>query len=82
MPGWHMRSTTTKLIIAILTTVLLIDGPRAQTTGDGGSGGGRKQHQQKAGKPAEQTPKADEKAYNAAIESLPDKKFDPWHAAR
>ena len=77
-----MRSTTTKLIIAIVSIVLLTDSPHAQATGGGGPGGGRKQHQQKADKPAEQTPKADDKAYNAALKSLPDKKYDPWHAAR
>jgi hypothetical protein len=32
----------------------------------------------KAEKPAAQTPKVDEKAYNAAIKRLPDKPFDPW----
>jgi hypothetical protein len=73
-----MRSTTTRLIIAIVSIVLLTDSPHAQTAG----GGGRRQHQQKADKPAAQTPKADDKAYNAALKSLPDKKYDPWHAAR
>jgi len=63
-----MRSTTTTLIIAIVSVVLLTDSPHAQTTG--------------GSKPAEQTPKADDKAYNAALMSLPDKKYDPWHAAR
>jgi hypothetical protein len=50
--------------------------------GGSSSGGGRKQHQQKAEKPAAQTPKVDEKAYNAAIKRLPDKPFDPWLNAR
>jgi hypothetical protein len=29
-----------------------------------------------------QTPKADDKAYNAALKSLPSKPFDPWRGAR
>ena len=43
---------------------------------------GRKQHQQETDKPTAQTPKADEKAYNAALKSLPNKSFDPWRGAR
>jgi hypothetical protein len=29
-----------------------------------------------------QKPKADDKAYNAALKSLPDKPYDPWHGVR
>ena len=39
-------------------------------------------HQQKADKPTAQTPKADDKAYNAALKCLPNKPFDPWRGAR
>ena len=69
-----------KLIITIMTVALLTQNCYAQA-GGGGSGGGRK-HQQKADKPTAQTPKADDKAYNAALKSLPNKPFDPWHGAR
>jgi hypothetical protein len=51
-------------------------------SGGSESAGGRKQHQQKADKPTAQTPKADDKAYSAALKSLPNKPFDPWHGAR
>ena len=74
-------TTFAKLTIATLALALTTGGCYAQAMG-GGSGGGRKQHQQKAEKPTAQTPKVDEKAYNAAIKRLPDKPFDPWRNAR
>ena len=75
-----IRSTAliAKLIITVIAAALLTETCYAQATGSGG----RKQHQQKADKPATQTPKVDEKAYNAALKSLPDKPFDPWRGAR
>jgi hypothetical protein len=76
-----MKSAIAKLIITIMASGLLTESCYAQATG-GGSGSGRKQHQQKADKPAAQKPKVDEKAYNAALKSLPDKPFDPWRGAR
>jgi hypothetical protein len=76
-----MKAASAKLVIAILAAALLAQSCYAQAPGGGGSGGGRK-HQQKADKPASQTPKVDEKAYNAALKSLPNKPFDPWRGAR
>ena len=75
-----IKAAMAKLIIAIMTAALLTQNCYAQA-GGGGSGGGRK-HQQKADKPTAQTPKADDKAYNAALKSLPNKPFDPWRGAR
>ena len=69
-----------KLIITIMMVALLAQNCYAQA-GGGGSGGGRK-HQHKADKPTAQTPKADDKAYNAALKSLPNKPFDPWRGTR
>ena len=77
-----MKSAIAKLIVIIMVAALLTESCYAQATGGGGSGGGRKQHQQKADKPGAQTPKADEKAYNAALKSLPNRPFDPWRGAR
>jgi hypothetical protein len=76
------KSAIATLIVTIVTAGMLTESCHAQATSGGGSGGGRKQHQQKTDKPAAQTPKADEKAYNAALKSLPDKPFDPWRGAR
>jgi hypothetical protein len=70
-----------RLLAVFFCLTLLAEAADAQATGSG-SGGGRKQHQQKADKPVSQAPKADEKAYNAALKSLPDKPYDPWRGAR
>jgi hypothetical protein len=67
------------LAAALVTTAFLPPSAYAQTPG--GGGGGRK-HQQKENKPASTAPKADEKAYNAALKSLPNKPYDPWRGAR
>jgi hypothetical protein len=51
--------------------------------GGSAGGGGRKQHQeQKSDKTDAQKPKADDKAYNAALKGLPNKPFDSWHGVR
>jgi hypothetical protein len=76
-----IKAAMAKLIITIMTVALLTQNCYAQA-GGAESGGGRKQHQQKADKPTAQTPKADDKAYSAALKSLPNKPFDPWHGAR
>jgi hypothetical protein len=76
-----IKAAVAKFIITIMTVALLTQNCYAQV-GGGGSGGGRKQHQRKADKPTAQTPKADDKAYNAALKSLPNKPFDPWRGAR
>jgi len=47
----------------------------------GGFRGGHK-HQQKTDKSDPQKSKADDKAYNAALKTLPDKPYDPWRGAR
>jgi hypothetical protein len=75
-----IKAAMAKLIITIMMAALLTQNCYAQA-GGGGSGGGRK-HQQKGDKPTAQTPKADDKAYNAALKSLPNKPFDPWRGAR
>jgi len=78
-----MRFAIARFIVATLVIAMLIESACAQATGSGGSeGGGRKQHQQKADKTDVRKPKADDKAYKAALKSLPDKPFDPWHGAR
>ena len=76
-----IKAAMAKLIITIMTVALLTQNCYAQA-GGGGSGAGRKQHQQKTDKLTAQTPKADDKAYNAALKSLPNKPLDPWRGAR
>ena len=76
-----IKAAMAKLIITIMTVALLTQNCYAQA-GGGGSGAGRNQHQQKTDKLTAQTPKADDKAYNAALKSLPNKPLDPWRGAR
>jgi hypothetical protein len=64
-----------------MAIALMTAGAAAQSMGSGGFGGGHK-HQQKSDKTAEQKPKVDEKAYAAALKTLPDKAYDPWHGVR
>lgn len=69
----------TKTVMATaLAVALMITSAQAQGGGMGG-GGGRHQKQQKTDKSASPASKADEKAYNAALKLIPDKKpADPW----
>ncbi|OPY95182.1 hypothetical protein A5906_09700 [Bradyrhizobium sacchari] len=45
---------------------------------------GRRQPSDGGAKPADNTPKVDEKAYKAALERIPEpkEKYDPWGGAR
>ena len=61
-----------------LTTRLLTS---AQAQVGGGGGRGRQAHQQPE-KSGPQKPKTDDKAYNAALRNIPDKKYDAWHGVR
>ena len=74
-----MRFAIARFLLAVFAAALLVASAHAQAPG--GFGGGRK-HEQKSDKPAEQKPKADDKAYKNALKSLPDKPYDPWRNAR
>jgi hypothetical protein len=69
------------LLVASLVAALPTAGANAQQTGTG-QGSGRKHQDKKddATKPTAQ--KADEKAYSAALKSIPNKPYDPWSGAR
>jgi hypothetical protein len=72
-----MKSGPMRILLLASAIALMTASAHAQ-----GMGGGRKQHQQRADKADAQKPKADDKAYNAALKSLPDKPYDPWQGAR
>jgi len=77
-----MASTIRAVVFAILSLAFLAPVSHAQQATNG-SGDGQKRHHQKIDKSAAQTaPKADEKAYNATLKSLPNKPYDPWFGAR
>ena len=76
-----MKHGTTAVILLAFVIGLTTVGAQAQ--GTGGSMGGGQKHQKQTDKTDPQKPKADDKAYKAAIKSLPDKpKPDPWQGAR
>jgi hypothetical protein len=71
------RGTTAIIVLLALAIGLTTVSAHAQ-----GMGGGHK-HQKQTDKADPQKPKANDKAYNAALKSLPDKpKSDPWQGAR
>jgi hypothetical protein len=69
---------TTRLLMAAVALALLTASAQAQV---GGGGRGRQAHQQPE-KSGPQKPKTDDKAYNAALRNIPDKKYDAWHGVR
>ena len=74
----HMKRGTTAILLLAFVIGLATVSARAQ-----GMGGGGHKHQKQTDKTEPQKSKADEKAYNAALKSVPDKpKPDPWQGAR
>jgi hypothetical protein len=75
-----------RVSLAVAMLALAASGAAAQAQmpdGAGGGGfGGHRQHHQKAGTAKYHAPKADEKAYAAALKTVPDRPFDPWHGVR
>jgi hypothetical protein len=69
------------LVAAAFAIASLVSVANAQQGGSG-SGGGRKHHQQKSDTAASTAVKADDKAYSAALKSLPNKPYDPWAGTR
>jgi len=72
-----MRIGTVKILSAALALAVMVASAQAQM---GGAPGGHQpfdKRNQKSSEPAK--PKADDKAYNSALKSLPDKQYDPWH---
>jgi len=70
------------LAIAAVAVALVASSAQAQTMGQSGGSGGHRHQQQNADKSGAQKPKADEKAYASALQSIPNKQFDPWHGVR
>jgi Spy/CpxP family protein refolding chaperone len=76
------------LMVAMLTLVLSAPAHAQATAGGpemtpGSKGGAGGKHRSGSGaKTQEQRPKVDDKEYRAAIDRLPDQKFDPWKNAR
>jgi hypothetical protein len=73
-----MKAIGKGMFAASFALALMVSAAHAQMPG----GGGHKQRQDATAKSDTQKPKADEKAYAAALASLPDKPHDPWHGVR
>jgi hypothetical protein len=76
--GRPMRIGAIKILGATLALSVMAASAQAQM--GGAPGGGHQpfdKRNQKSSEPAK--PKADDKAYNSALKSLPDKQYDPWH---
>jgi hypothetical protein len=72
------RGTTAIMLVAFAITLSIVS---AHAQGMGGGGGHK--HQKQTDRTEPQKSKADEKAYDAALKSVPDKpKPDPWQGAR
>jgi hypothetical protein len=70
-----MRAVVAAVSVALMTAILAVQAsPSAAQKGKGRRGG-------EAGMRAP-AKKVDDKAYKAAIDSLPDKKLDPWRSLR
>jgi len=77
-----MASAIRLFVLAFLFVAFLASVAKAQQA-TSGTGDGQKRHQRKADKSiTHAAPKADEKAYNAALKSLPNKPYDPWLGTR
>lgn len=69
-----------KFLLSILAIALMTASAQAQTSAGQGGGRQKSHHQEQTQKSA--TPKADDKAYNAALRGLPNKPYDQWSGAR
>ncbi|HXD13667.1 MAG TPA: hypothetical protein VNU65_05770 [Xanthobacteraceae bacterium] len=69
-----------KFLLCISAIALMTATAQAQTSPGQGGGRQKSHHQDQTQKSA--TPKADDKAYNAALRGLPNKPYDPWNGAR
>ncbi len=70
------------VVIALAATAVLIAPAHAQMRGGGGGGKGKQQSAAQEQQSAEKKKKAAEAAYKAALDRIPDQKYDPWAHAR
>ena len=81
-----MKKVFAGAITAAVALALMTAASSAQNVGVGSpsgmGGGGHKGKQQNDKKDTAQKPKVDEKAYSAALKSIPDKPYDPWGKVR
>jgi hypothetical protein len=72
-----------RILLTALAIALMMANASAQGVGGmGGTGGGGGRHQQRDKTDKTEKPKVDDKAYNAALKTIPDKHFDAWGGMR
>jgi hypothetical protein len=75
-----------RLLIAALALALMVVGAQAQVSPQQTQMNSAQQIGQHAGNmhpdDKSEKPKANDKAYNAALRNLPDKQYDPWRGVR
>jgi len=83
--GRPMRVRSAGLAVTGLALVLMTAPALAQMSPQQSQMTGASRIGQSASHQAEdknEKPKANDKAYNAALRNLPDKQYDPWHGVR
>jgi len=71
-----------RLLIAALALTVMIGGALAQTASPGSHVGQNISKLEADADRNKPKAKADEKAYNAALRTLPNKQYDPWRGVR
>jgi hypothetical protein len=69
-----------RLLMAAFACGLVAASAHAQGGAAGSAHGKHGRQQPEKGEP--QKPKIDDKAYNAALRNIPDRKYDAWHGVR
>ena len=78
------RTSPVALIMRLLTAAFACGLVTASAHAQGGAAGSAhgKHGRQQPEKSEQQKPKIDDKAYNAALRNIPDRKYDAWHGVR
>jgi hypothetical protein len=77
-----MRFLIAGLALALTTAVAQAQISAPGVPSGGGIGAAADAQRNKASKLDDQKVKANDKAYNAALQNLPNKQYDPWHGVR
>jgi hypothetical protein len=77
-----MRLLIAGFALALMTATAHAQVPQMNTMSANQRVGDHASKNLHAGDDKDQKPKANEKAYNAALRNLPDKQYDPWHGVR
>jgi hypothetical protein len=77
--GWPLTALVAGLALALMTAAAQAQMNQQTQMNNAARVGQNASHQ---GEDKADKPKANDKAYNAALHNLPDKQYDPWHGVR